>query len=132
MCQPPRTLGSRRRPLFLRCVVVAALLGCDVVDPVATSPTTLRHEAERSLLDGAAELALSAGASIAQTSDVWTLAKTGGLAGTTVTWTITATNVGHLESPCHRHQCAAALLGVEHLWRSATRAASRRRRTNAS
>ena len=80
------TSSAIRSPVGL--VVIALLAGCQAFD---RSPTGTAPPAQFTLLNGAAELGLSAGATIAQSGDVWTLAKTGGLGGTTVTWTITAT-----------------------------------------
>jgi hypothetical protein len=80
-------------------IVIALLPGCGPMDQV---PTATRPSADLvAAATGTAELALSAGATVVQTGDVgWTLDKTGSLSGTTVTWTLTATQIattsGHL------------------------------------
>ena len=75
-----------RSPMALFAAVLFS--ACDRI-PTATPP--LASESLLMLQNGTADIALTASATIGQNGDVWSLAKSGSLSGSMVTWTITAT-----------------------------------------
>lgn len=71
-------------------LVSALLVACDRV-PTSTQPSLAGRDALLTLHGGTADVGLTASATILQNGDSWTLAKSGSLSGSVVTWTITAT-----------------------------------------